>query len=166
MVPGSFLFLNALPLTPNGKVNRKGLPKPEGGQRESEQPYLPPQSEMEQAIASIWQKVLHLEQVGVQDNFFDLGGHSLSMARVHSQLIEVLKTEISMVELFQYPTIAALSEGLRNKQAALDSQSMPMKESEGLPHPGDRLKESSMTRAQKQKAALERQRTLKQQQKS
>jgi amino acid adenylation domain-containing protein len=166
MVPSSFLFLNALPLTPNGKVNRKGLPKPEGGQRESEQPYLPPQSEMEQAIATIWQKVLHLEQVGVQDNFFDLGGHSLSMARVHSQLVEVLKTEISMVELFQYPTIAALSEGLRNRRSALDSQSMPMKESEDLPHSGDRLKESSMTRAQKQKAALERQRTLKQQHKS
>jgi acyl carrier protein len=162
MIPSSFLFLKALPLTLNGKVNRKALPKPEAGGRNCEEGYLAPKSEMEQAIASIWQRVLHLEQVGIQDNFFDLGGHSLSMAQVHSQLLKLLDAEISLIELFQYPTIATLSERLLNLRSPVAPQSSPAHESEGLVDRGDRSPDSSISRAQKQKEALSRQKQSRQ----
>ncbi len=162
MVPSSFLFLKALPLTLNGKVNWKALPKPEAGHRNSEARYLPPKSEMEQAIASIWQGVLQLEQVGIQDNFFDLGGHSLSMAQVHSQLLELLDAEISLLELFQYPTIATLSERLLHLRSSVDPQSTPTHESEGFGPRGDRRLDSSLSRAHQQKEALSRQKQSRQ----
>ncbi|HEY9836216.1 MAG TPA: phosphopantetheine-binding protein, partial [Vampirovibrionales bacterium] len=157
MVPSSFLFLKALPLTLNGKVNRKALPKPAGDRRDSTEPYLPPKSEIEQAIAGIWQGVLQLEQVGLQDNFFDLGGHSLSMAQVHRLLVDQLKADISLVELFQYPTIATLSQRLLHLRSSLAPQSTLTHESEGLPDRGDRHPDSSISRAHQQKEALSRQ---------
>ncbi|MCT7982347.1 amino acid adenylation domain-containing protein [Laspinema sp. A4] len=162
MVPSSFLFLKALPLTLNGKVNRKALPKPEADRRDSEARYLPPKSEMEKAIASIWQGVLHLEQVGIQDNFFDLGGHSLSMAQVHRQLLELLAAEISLVELFQYPTIATLAQRLIHLSSPVPPQSALTHESEGFGHQGDRRQDSSISRAHQQKEAIARQKQSRQ----
>nr|WP_318781271.1 phosphopantetheine-binding protein [Amazonocrinis nigriterrae] len=118
MVPSSFVFLDALPQTPNGKVDRKALPAPEALGSEVDTTYIAPQTEIEQAIAAIWQQVLQLNQVGLHDNFFDLGGHSLRMAQVHNQLRHVLQQEVSMVELFQYPTVSALAKHLNQKNAA------------------------------------------------
>ncbi|MBW4563379.1 MAG: amino acid adenylation domain-containing protein [Mojavia pulchra JT2-VF2] len=112
MVPSSFVFLDALPQTPNGKVDRKGLPAPEALRSQLDSSYVAPQTEIEQAIASVWQRVLQVEKVGLHDNFFDLGGHSLRMAQVHGQLRDVLQQDISMVELFQYPTISSLAKHL------------------------------------------------------
>ena len=112
MVPSSFVFLNHLPLTPNGKVDRKALPAPDTINPQLETTYIPPQTEIEQSIATVWQQVLHLEKVGVDDNFFDLGGHSLLMAQTHSQLREVMEQEISIVEMFKYPTISSLAKYL------------------------------------------------------
>ena len=108
MLPASFVMLDALPLTPNGKVNRRALPAPEAsaGSGATE---APPRSELEQTIAQIWREVLQVERVGIHDNFFDLGGHSLLLARVHRRLREVLPRELTVVELFQYPTIGALA---------------------------------------------------------
>ncbi len=107
MLPSVFVSLDALPLTPNGKVNRKALPIPDD-ESISETVFIAPHGELEQSIAQIWKDVLNLKSVGIHDNFFDLGGHSLLMARVHHRLNETLGREISMVELFQYPTIDAL----------------------------------------------------------
>jgi amino acid adenylation domain-containing protein len=109
MVPSAFMFLDALPLTPNGKVDRRALPAPEGLRPELEAAYAAPQTEVEQTIAEIWQEVLRLEKVGLHDNFFDLGGHSLLMAYVLGRLREVFQKEISMIDLFKYPTISALT---------------------------------------------------------
>jgi amino acid adenylation domain-containing protein len=116
MVPSAFVLMEALPLTPNGKVNRLGLPEPEGLDTQSEAVYVAPASELEQTIALIWQEVLQLEKVGVNDNFFDLGGHSLLLARVHNQLRDVLDKQIPMVELFRYPTVGSLARYLAQEQ--------------------------------------------------
>jgi surfactin family lipopeptide synthetase C len=71
-----------------------------------------PQTELENAIAQIWQKVLKLDDIGIHDNFFDLGGHSLLLANVYSQLRTICTTELSMLDLFRYPTIATLADAI------------------------------------------------------
>jgi acyl carrier protein len=112
MVPNAFLMLDQFPLTPNGKIDRRALPSPTGLRPELESAYVAPQTEMEQKIAAIWQAVLQLEQIGVNDNFFDLGGHSLRLAEVHGKLRETLRRDVSMLEMFEYPTIRSLAHHL------------------------------------------------------
>jgi acyl-coenzyme A synthetase/AMP-(fatty) acid ligase/acyl carrier protein len=113
MIPSSFVFLDELPLTPNGKIDRKALPTPEKVRPEIAATYIMPQTEIERTIAQIWQTVLQLEKVGIHDNFFELGGHSLLMVRVHSLLKEQFATEMTLVDLFRYPTISSLAEYFR-----------------------------------------------------
>jgi microcystin synthetase protein McyB len=112
MVPSAFVLLDKFPLTPSGKIDRKALPVPESLGMMSEVEYVAPRTEIERTITDIWQIVLHVEKIGVNDNFFDLGGHSLRMAQVHSKLREKLQRELSMLELFKYPTIHSLSQHL------------------------------------------------------
>ena len=112
MVPGAFVFLSALPLSPNGKVDVKSLPAPERVRPELEAAYAAPKSELERVIAAVWQEALAVETVGIHDNFFDLGGHSLLLARVHARLKEVLGRELSLVDLFKNPTVSALAAAL------------------------------------------------------
>ncbi|HVR98965.1 MAG TPA: SDR family NAD(P)-dependent oxidoreductase, partial [Thermoanaerobaculia bacterium] len=117
-VPSLFVTLPALPLTPNGKVDRKALPAPDLSRREGSG-YEAPRSEMERAIAGIWKDVLGVEKVGLNDNFFDLGGHSLLAAQVHARLRQALgRDDLTMVDLFRYPTVAALARHLRPDAAA------------------------------------------------
>ncbi|MDB9524396.1 amino acid adenylation domain-containing protein [Oscillatoria sp. CS-180] len=115
MVPTQFVVLDALPLTPNGKVDRNALPTPEGSLQP--EPLVLPRTQVETAIAAIWQTVLAVEQVGLHDNFFDLGGHSLLMVRVHGQIQQQLSVNIPLVELFRYPTVNALATYLRDRTA-------------------------------------------------
>ena len=110
MLPSAFVPLDALPLTPNGKVDRKALPTPEVLRPELDAAYVMPQTEAERAIAAIWRTVLNVEKIGIHDNFFDLGGHSLLLVQVHYQLFERFSSEISLIELFKLPTISALAE--------------------------------------------------------
>lgn len=110
MIPSAFVLLKNLPLTSNGKVDRQSLPLQ--AQYEREETFVPPQNEIERAIANVWQELLRLEKVGIHDNFFDLGGHSILMVQVHSKLRQILNRELSMVEMFQYPTISALAKHL------------------------------------------------------
>lgn len=114
MVPSAFVTLPSLPLTPNGKVDRRALPEPQEQRLGLEASYVPPNSTIERAITQIWQEVLHVEKVGVQDNFFDLGGHSLLMVQVHRKLCQILPgvPTPSLVELFRYPTISVLAESI------------------------------------------------------
>ena len=112
MVPSALVTLDEMPLTVNGKVERQALPAPETLRPELEVAYVAPQTELEQIIATIWQEVLDLEKVGIYDNFFDLGGHSLLIAQVHSRLQARLERNISMVEMFKYPTIELLAKHL------------------------------------------------------
>ncbi|NTX08406.1 MupA/Atu3671 family FMN-dependent luciferase-like monooxygenase [Myxococcus sp. CA040A] len=112
MVPSLVVDLPALPLTPNGKVDRKALPAPTAA-RSSRAAYVAPQSQLEQQISEIWKEVLKVEQVGVNDNFFDLGGHSLLMVQVHARLKAALGGELPLLKLLEHPTVSALARFLR-----------------------------------------------------
>jgi acyl carrier protein len=118
MLPSALVLLDALPLTPNGKVDRRALPAPEGGRPELEGPYIAPRSEVERCIAANWQEVLRIKQVGLHDNFFDLGGHSLLLVQVFSKLQEAFGNDITVIDMFKYPTISALSTYLTQTQHA------------------------------------------------
>ncbi|MEE8523392.1 MAG: amino acid adenylation domain-containing protein, partial [Thermoanaerobaculia bacterium] len=117
MLPAAFDFLDALPLTANGKLDRaalgrRPLPAVEG----SEAPVRStPRPGIERTIAAVWRQVLTLPRVGNHDNFFDLGGHSLLLVRVHEALRQRLSAEFSLRDLFRYPTIASLAEHLSSK---------------------------------------------------
>lgn len=112
MVPSAFVFLDKMPLTPNGKVNRKALPAPEKSRPEMETAYLAPRNDLERAIAGIWQELLHVETVGLHDNFFDLGGNSLLVVQAQARLREILGFDLRVAELFQYPTVSSLASHL------------------------------------------------------
>jgi amino acid adenylation domain-containing protein len=115
MVPSAFVILPTLPLTLNGKVDRRALPAPEMERSQLNTVYVQPQNKTEEVIATVWQEVLKLDQVGVNDNFFEIGGDSLLMAHLSSKLSAVLPNKLSIVELFKYPTIQSLSQYLCNQ---------------------------------------------------
>ncbi|MCC5666157.1 amino acid adenylation domain-containing protein [Nostoc sp. CHAB 5784] len=121
MVPSFFVLLEKLPLLPNGKVDRRSLPIPETLRPALEVAYVAPQTEMEQTIAAVWQEVLHLEKVGVNDNFFDIGGHSLLIVQVNNKLQEILNRNLSIVEMFQNPTINSLARYLSQNTEELST---------------------------------------------
>jgi acyl carrier protein len=111
MVPAAFVTMDTLPLTPNGKVDRKALPAPDSSARAVSKP----QSAAERRIGAVWAEVLGLPAVDVDDNFFDVGGHSLLIARMQQALREALGQEVSVVELFQYPSVGALAAHLESR---------------------------------------------------
>jgi amino acid adenylation domain-containing protein len=117
MVPASFVTLDKLPLTRNGKVDRTALPDLEFLPRESKAVYVAPRTEVERRIAEICREVLRVEKIGVNDNFFDLGGHSLLMVQVHNKLQEEFKNAISMIELFRNPTVRSLAQYFTSEQS-------------------------------------------------
>ena len=106
----------------NGKLNRRALPNPEEFLSEREETYMPPESDLEQNIAAIWQQVFNVERVSIHSNFFDLGGNSLLLARVHSKLRAVLQRDIKIVELFKHSTIHSLAKYL----AETEGTSVPL----------------------------------------
>ncbi len=118
MVPASYVLLNELPLTRNGKINIKALPSPDSFTASPNVTYTPPQSQLEKTIALIWQQALKVERVGLHDNFFDLGGNSLLVAHVHSKLRESVSAELSMIDIFQHPTVNSLAKFLRQEEGA------------------------------------------------
>jgi len=111
MIPGIFIELESMPLNPNGKVDINALPVPTPDRPELDVAYKVPKTATEKFIARVWLEFLHLEKVGINDNFFDLGGHSLLLTQVHSRLSEMYqnKKELTIVDLFRYPTIYSLA---------------------------------------------------------
>jgi hypothetical protein len=109
MLPSAFVWLDSLPLTSSGKVYRRALPDPEKMRPELEVEHLAPQTEMEQIITSIWQQILQLEGIGIEDSIFDLGGHSLLLGQAQYQILERTGKEVTLIEMFQYPTIKSLA---------------------------------------------------------
>ena len=115
MVPQHFVKLDAIPLSPNGKADRRALPKPEVD-RISDQTYIPPRNSTQKTIAEIWQDLLQLKKVGINDSFFDLGGHSLLLVKMLRRLKASFSANLNIVDLFQYPTIAKLTQFLSQQE--------------------------------------------------
>ncbi|MCA9918597.1 MAG: amino acid adenylation domain-containing protein, partial [Anaerolineales bacterium] len=107
MVPASFIALEAMPLTPNGKIDHSALPQPDV-QHEVAAHYVAPRNETEAALAAVWAEAFGLEQVGIEDNYFDLGGDSIRSIRLLGKARDV-GLDIQLTDLFRYQTIAALA---------------------------------------------------------
>lgn len=116
MVPADFIVLDEWPRTANGKIDLQALSSPPEARTETKAVYKPPQNELEQLIAGLWQEVLFVEAIDRDDNFFDLGGHSLLLMKVNLKLKHHCGKEISLVEMFKYPTIATLADFLSGQQ--------------------------------------------------
>jgi len=144
MLSSVFIFLDALPLSANGKVNRRSLPIPEDLLQQFKVAYVAPQSQVEQTIATVWQEVLEIEKVGVNNNFFEIGGNSLLITKIYSKLRIVLPNEIeciSLADLFKYPTIWTLAQHLSQAQPALSLQQKSAELSKHLQAGKNRLKQ-------------------------
>ncbi|WP_433260452.1 non-ribosomal peptide synthetase [Actinosynnema sp. CS-041913] len=112
MVPDDYTALDSFPLTATGKIDRNALP--EIARRAASAPYEPPGTALQQQLAGIWQTVLGLDRVGIHDSFFDIGGNSMSLVQVYGHLTRIASRDVSLVELYEFPTIAAFSRHLEN----------------------------------------------------
>ncbi|HTG35649.1 MAG TPA: non-ribosomal peptide synthase/polyketide synthase [Thermoanaerobaculia bacterium] len=128
MIPAAWVFLDALPLTPNGKVDRRALPAP-GRERSPEGGWTAPRDETEARLAAIWAEVLGVERVGVEDDFFDLGGNSILSLQVISRA-EAAGLTVQVRQLFEHPTVAELARALG---AAPEAAARPAPPIEPLP---------------------------------
>ena len=145
-IPAAFVMLEALPLTGSGKVDRRALPAPGTDRPALEAAYVAPRTSTEQAVADVWREVLGREKVGIHDNFFEVGGSSLLLVRIHARLREVLGREVTMVQLFRNPTVQSLSRFLETEE----------RESRALADAEDRVQRRAG--AVQQSAAVDRQR--------
>ncbi len=119
MIPSAFVFLSELPLTDNGKIDRKALLKlepPSVAPTSSAQAGDRPANEVERIVANLWQEALGIATIGLHDNFFDAGAHSLSVAEVHARLQQTLGRQINLVDLYQFSTVRSLAGHLAGEQ--------------------------------------------------
>jgi len=109
MIPTYFVQLEQMPLTGSGKIDRKALAALKKDHLKLKRTYVKPATDMEELVANTWKEVLNLEEVGIHDNFFDLGGNSFDILKVHGMLEEAIKKEIVPARMFAYPTVASLA---------------------------------------------------------
>ena len=112
MVPSAYVFLHALPLTTNGKLDRSALPPPDWSRSAAAHKYVPPRTPVEGVLAGIWSEVLGVDQVGIHDDFFDLGGHSLRATQVVSRIEATLRAKVPLGTFFEAPTVAKLTQAI------------------------------------------------------
>jgi acyl carrier protein len=114
MIPAAFVALAEFPLTPNGKLDRKALPAPDSQTQETK--YLAPRNETEQQLVAMWTELLGLDtdqqKIGVHDDFFALGGHSLVAMQVVSRITHAMDIQLPLEALFDAPTVARLAESV------------------------------------------------------
>ncbi|MBD1902831.1 amino acid adenylation domain-containing protein [Trichocoleus sp. DQ-A3] len=118
MVPSAFVILKALPLTPNGKIDRSALPAPETIKPVADT-FVVPRNSVEEVLAGIWVHLLKLQKVGIYDNFFDLGGHSLLIPQLLAKVRETFQIELTLRDFFDAPTIADLGKNIEMKQGVI-----------------------------------------------
>ncbi len=145
LLPAAFSPLATLPLTPGGKVDRRALVEPAGTQPGYVEgvAYAEPQSALERTIAEVYRDLLRVARIGLHDNFFDLGGHSLLIIRAHQRLKEALGKEIPVLDLFRFPTVATLARHLGGEETG------SLQRVQGLA-------EQQRAAQQRQRAAMER----------
>jgi amino acid adenylation domain-containing protein len=115
MLPAHYVFLEELPLTPNGKIDRKNLPEP-GLDEDKKAQYAPPQDEIEKKLVVLWQEILEKEKVGIYDNFFQAGGHSLSALTLLNKIYQTFSLELSLSDFMENQTISKLAENIRSME--------------------------------------------------
>ncbi|HYO55831.1 non-ribosomal peptide synthetase [Archangium sp.] len=115
MVPAAFVGMEALPLTPNDKMDRGALPAP-AQEAVARKDYVAPRTSVEEILAGLWADIFECEQVGIHDNFFDLGGHSMLGIQLFTRIQEIFDVEIPLLELFERPTVAMLAERVEAAQ--------------------------------------------------
>jgi amino acid adenylation domain-containing protein len=140
LIPSLFINILEIPLTPNGKVDRRALPDPSQVSAESGVSYVAPQSATERIVAEIWQSALNVERVGIHDNFFDLGGHSLLIVQVHSRLQEAFNRTIPIAEMFTSPTVSTLAAYLSQADSIQAAPPQALEQAEELKQGQQRLK--------------------------
>ncbi len=127
MVPSSFVLLDALPLLPNGKLDRQALPELGEEEGRGDVAYVAPRTPLEEQLVAIWAEVLALKQVGVSDNFFTIGGHSLLITQVLARVRDAFEVTLPVRTLFKNPTIAGLAEAIekvRSRSTELRKQTV------------------------------------------
>jgi thioesterase domain-containing protein/acyl carrier protein len=124
MVPTAYVQLERIPLTPNGKIDRKSLPEPDKDIREQE--YVGPRNATEETLCRLWQEVLRRERVGIYENFFNIGGHSLLAVQVISRIKQAFTVEMPLSVLFAAPTVARMAEYIAAVNEPDRSQSSPV----------------------------------------
>jgi amino acid adenylation domain-containing protein len=110
MVPSAYVLLDGLPLTANGKLDRNALPPPDWSRSATAHNYVPPRKPIEKVLAEIWTEVLGVEQVGIYDSFFDLGGHSLRATQIISRIEAALRANVPLSSFLRAPTVAQLAQ--------------------------------------------------------
>jgi acyl carrier protein len=110
MVPAAFVLLDVLPRTPNGKIDRNALPAPADHATDADETYVAPRTPIESVLTTMWHEALQTTRVGIHDNFFDLGGHSLSATRIISRVRQAFQITLTARQLFETPTVAGLAE--------------------------------------------------------
>jgi amino acid adenylation domain-containing protein len=115
MIPSAFVPMDAFPLTSSGKIDRRGFPRPEFD-RKKDRTYVEPKGKIEREISEIWRKLLKVEKVGLQDNFFDLGGNSLLLIRALNRLREMYGGNLSIMDMFKHPTVENLGGLVRRER--------------------------------------------------
>ncbi|GAB4412234.1 MAG: hypothetical protein Fur0044_06450 [Anaerolineae bacterium] len=143
MIPSAFVLLDKLPLTANGKLDRRALPEPEPTRPELADSYAEPRSPLEELLVKLWAEALRVQRVGIYDNFFEVGGHSLMATRLISAIQARLQVELPLRSLFEAPTIARQAELLTAMLAEAGREFGPEEAAKALPEqqpiiPGER----------------------------
>ena len=136
MVPAQVVSLDRLPLGHGGKVDRSQLPDATDQIHRQRSEFLAPRNQLERDVAKIWKRVLDVDKVGANDNFFDLGGHSLLLLQVYETLRERYDPDLAMVEMFHYPTVAALAKRLAGDEARQAATAVPPDPEKAASHGG------------------------------
>jgi acyl carrier protein len=156
MVPNAFVVLEKFPMTANGKLDRRSLPVPEKERPELESGYVAPRTPVEETLAEIWRELLQVDRIGIHDNFFQLGGHSLLMTRLAWKITEVFLVEVPLAELFQALNIEEMTLLIAEYQLASTTSPAPqvllqelsrlaMEEPERTTPPAEALRSSDMS---------------------
>ncbi|WP_010249962.1 non-ribosomal peptide synthetase [Acetivibrio cellulolyticus] len=115
MIPSYFIKLDKIPLTSSGKVDRKELPQVDGG-IETGTEYVAPTNEVEEKLLEIWKEILGLDKIGINDRFFELGGYSILLIKMHSKVEELYPGKVKITDLFAYPTISMIAEFINSQK--------------------------------------------------
>jgi aryl carrier-like protein len=125
MIPSAIVVLDHFPLTPNGKIDRNALPSPASEQNPTSQTSSPPRTSTETALLAVFQEVLHREPIGVDDDFFRMGGHSLLAMQMASRIRKALRVDISLRDLFENPTVASLARCITGREIQPNTDVVP-----------------------------------------